>query len=130
VRLLSRPLLSGAASALLVAGIITGVTLPGEPAAPPVEVPQFPVVEQQQPAAAPPAPIVTTPPITGKQIAAGAVAPARERATALIEKARAAAEADVDNNEDEWGSNIGRLREKIREACKEGRIRGAFCTGL
>ena len=130
MRLLSRPLLSGAASALLVAGIVTAVTLPGKPAAPPVEVPQFPAVEQQQPVAAPPSPIVTTPPITGKQIAAAAVAPARERANALIEKARAAAGADVDNNEDEWGSNIGRLREKIREACKEGRIRGPFCSGL
>lgn len=128
VRLLSRPVLSGAAVALLLASVGTAFTLSGTPAAPSVDLPQFPVVEEQQ--AAPPAPIVTGPPITGKQIASGAVAPARDRANALIAQARAAAEAaDDDDDEDDRGSSIGQLREKIREACKEGRIRGAICTG-
>jgi hypothetical protein len=130
VRLLSRPFLSGAALGLLVTSFITAVALSGQSEDPTtVGLPQFPVVEQQQAAAALPAPIVTGPPITGKQIASSAIAPARDRANTLIEQARAAAEADDDDDDDDRGSSIGQLRQKIREACKEGRIRGAICTG-
>jgi hypothetical protein len=83
-----------------------------------------------------PAPIAPaaagSPAITGQQIAALALAPARDRAAALIkEQAQARAEAErtraarSSDRDDRWQE----LRDEIREACDDGRIRGQICRG-
>jgi hypothetical protein len=76
------------------------------------------------------------PAVTGEQIAALALAPARERAAELIAQleraeaeaaARAAAqqedEPDSPSQREQWRE----LRDEIREACEDGRIRGPIC---
>jgi hypothetical protein len=90
-----------------------------------------------------PASAAAPPPITGAQIAALAIGPARERAAALIAeqaRARAAAEADAaakaaqESRNDQVGSaghgdvdDWIKLRNQIRDACDDGRIRGPIC---
>ena len=79
-------------------------------------------------------------PITGAQIAALALAPARDRAATLVAEraaAEAAAEAERARAEDEDSSDERRterdqwreLSDEIRAACEDGRIRGAICRG-
>jgi hypothetical protein len=68
------------------------------------------------------------PTITGAQIAALALAPARDRAAALIkEQARAAAEEERSERRGDDDDRWDELREEIREACDDGRIRGQIC---
>jgi hypothetical protein len=91
-----------------------------------------PAAQPQAQAPAPAEPVASGgPAITGAQIAALALAPARDRAAALIEEQarveaveaqrRAARESDSDSGE--WQD----LRDELREACDEGRIRGQIC---
>ena len=117
----------------------TALMLPERAEEPVVPVPELAAASQpqaQSPAgpAAPVAPVVT-----GEQIAALALAPARERAAALVaererveaeESARAAARGDSEpesarERRDQWRE----LRDEIREACDDGRIRGPICRG-
>jgi len=88
--------------------------------------------QQQAPAPAPAEPVVSAgPAITGAQIASLALTPARDRAAALIEeRARATDEAEQARAERVSGSQADRwdeLRDEIREACEDGRIRGQIC---
>jgi hypothetical protein len=94
-----------------------------------VPVPEITSPPQQQQQQAPAEPVTTpAPAITGAQIAELALAPARDRAAALIEE-QARAEADEEraerrgDDDDRWDE----LREEIREACDDGRIRGQIC---
>ncbi len=94
---------------------------------------QAPTPAGQQQAPAPAEPVASAGPgITGAQIAALALGPARDRAAALIEaQARAEAEqASDDDDSDARGNNSERwreLRDELREACEDGRIRGQIC---
>ena len=80
-------------------------------------------------------------PVTGAQIAEAALAPARERATAIAEKlarqeqerAAAAAAQNTEQTQppegdDQWGGMSPRLREYVRKACAEGRMRSPICA--
>ena len=92
-----------------------------------VPVPEITSPPQQQQAPAEP---VTTPvpAITGAQIAELALAPARDRAAALIEEqARAEAEEERSERRGDDDDRWDELREEIREACDDGRIRGQIC---
>lgn len=83
--------------------------------------------QQQQPAPAEPV-AAPRPTITGAQIAALALAPARDRAAALIEEqVRAEAERASDEGDDSDDERWDELREKLREACDDGRLRGPIC---
>jgi hypothetical protein len=83
--------------------------------------------------------VAVEPAISGAQIAQLALAPARDRATTLIAeraKAEAAAEqAREDDDEDDDSADRSRsdewreLRDRIREACEDGRIKGQICRG-
>jgi hypothetical protein len=75
-----------------------------------------------EPAAAP------GPAISGEQIAALALAPARDRAAALIEEqAREAQRARSARDSRDDSGRWRELRDELREACEEGRIRGDIC---
>jgi hypothetical protein len=77
-----------------------------------------------EPAAAP------GPAITGEQIAALALAPARDRAAALIEEqSREAQRARSARDSRDESGRWRELRDELREACEEGRIRGDICRG-
>ena len=111
----------------------TGAVLlmPGNAEDTAVPVPEITSAADQQQAAAPAEPVVSTgPAITGAQIAGLALAPARDRAAALIEEqARARAEeqrARAEQRADD-GDRWDELRDEIREACDDGRIRGQIC---
>ncbi|WP_147255652.1 hypothetical protein [Pseudonocardia hierapolitana] len=126
------PRLVLAASALGMVAASSGAVLlmpePAETGAVPVPEITSPRQEQQQ-APAPAEPVTApAPAITGAQIAELALAPARDRAAALIEEqARAEAEeeraARRGDDDDRWDD----LRDEIREACDDGRIRGQIC---
>jgi hypothetical protein len=120
-----------AASALGMVAASSGAVLlmPGHTEVAAVPVPEITSPPQQQ-APTPAEPVVSArPAITGAQIAELALAPARERAAELIEEqARARVEeararADDDSQADRWDE----LRDDIREACEDGRIRGQIC---
>jgi hypothetical protein len=93
-----------------------------------VPVPEItsPAQQQQQ---APAEPVTApVPAITGAQIAELALAPARDRAAALIEEqARAEAEEERAERRGDDDDRWDELREEIREACDDGRIRGQIC---
>lgn len=123
------PRLVLAASALgMVAASSGAVLLMPEPTeARAVPVPEITSPQQQAPAPVEPV-AAPAPAITGAQIAAIALAPARDRAAALIEE-QARAEAEQEraarraDDDDRWDE----LRDEIREACDDGRIRGQIC---
>lgn len=105
------------------------VPLPEIAAAPPSQA----AAEPQAPE--PVAPAATAgPAITGAQIAELALAPARDRAAAIVaERARAEA-AEAERARDDRGSRSRadqwqELRDEIREACDDGRLRGQICRG-
>ena len=83
----------------------------------------------QAPAPVEPA-VAPGPAITGDQIAALALAPARDRAAALIdEQAREAQRARSARDSRDESGRWRELRDELREACEEGRIRGDICRG-
>jgi hypothetical protein len=119
------PRLVLAASALgMVAASSGAVLLMPEPTeARAVPVPEITSPQQQQ-APAPVEPVAAPAPgITGAQIAAIALAPARDRAAALIEEQAKQKRAERRADDDRWD----KLRDEIREACDDGRIRGQIC---
>ncbi|WP_232665795.1 hypothetical protein [Pseudonocardia sp. TRM90224] len=118
----SRLVLTATVFAMFVAGTVTAVSLPGVEAAPPVSVPAFD--SQPLPEQAAPAPIVTGPPVSGKQLAAEAIAPARKRVQALVDQAEPEADEEGDNDR-----TSRQLRKQIRQACEDGRLRGLICEG-
>lgn len=128
----NRPLLAVAVLGALVASGSTALLLPGSASTGRVPVPEFNAPSQPQAATSPIVPIATTPPITGAQIAALAVTPARERATAIVaEQARVAAEAAAAAQAapPPRANDVDRLREELRRACAKGTIRGSVCRG-
>jgi hypothetical protein len=108
----------------------TALMLPERAEDPAVPLPEIAAVPAPQaPAAVEPA-AAAGPGITGAQIAALALTPARDRAAAIVAeqaKAEAAqaqrARAERGNDGDQWDE----LSEQIREACEDGRIRGQIC---
>ena len=104
-----------------------------------VAVPEFAASTRTQapPPAEPAGPAMQ--PVSGDQIVALALAPARDRAVTLIERAKAEAAAaaaaeqareddDEDDSSDRSRADEWReLRDEIREACDDGRIRGPIC---
>jgi hypothetical protein len=144
VRFPSRLVLAGSVLSALAASSGTALTMPDRIADAAVAVPDFPATPGNRTAQPSTGSITVGPPVTGAQIAALAVAPARERAATLIaERAQAeaaAAEAERARLEAEQAaarpqpgrnpSNDWReMRERLREACDDGRIRGAICRG-
>ncbi|MHA6627093.1 hypothetical protein ACU61A_16795 [Pseudonocardia sichuanensis] len=141
MRFQSRAVLAGSALAVFAASSGVALLMPerGDDAA--VGVPEFAASQESLPAVPDDASArAVAPPVTGAQIAALALAPARDRAEALIaERAKAEAEAaeaeqsDEDDDEDGSSDSAGRseqwreLRDRIREACEDGRIRGQIC---
>ena len=127
------PRLVLATSAIIMIAASSGAVLsmPGQAEETAVPVPTITGPAAGQQAQVPAAPVASTAPaITGAQIAAMAFAPARDRAAAVIqEQARAEAEAEQARAErraddpDRWQE----LRDEIRDACDEGRIRGQIC---
>ena len=81
-------------------------------------------------APAEPAPPVPT--VTGAQLAALAVGPARERAAALIAEREAAERASREAEDDDDGdrSPEERIRAALQDACDDGRIRGVICRNI
>ncbi|MEJ3653752.1 hypothetical protein WEH80_12280 [Actinomycetes bacterium KLBMP 9759] len=122
MRFPSRLVLTATVLAMFVAGTVAAVSLPGAETAPPVSVPAFDA--QPLPEQAAPAPIVTGPPVSGKQLAADAIAPARKRVEALVGET----EQDGEDDGDEDRSSR-QLRKQIRQACDDGRLRGLICEG-
>ena len=123
------PRLVLAASALGMVAASSGAVLLMPDSTEPASVPVPEITSQQQQAPAPAEPIsAPAPAITGEQIAALALAPARDRAAALIEKqVRAEAERASDEGDDSDDERWDELRDKIREACDDGRLRGPIC---
>ena len=127
VRFPPRLVLAASAIGMVAASSGAVLLMPGNAEDTAVPVPEFTSAADQQQAPAPAEPAVSAgPAITGAQIAALALAPARDRAAALIEEqARAKAEqaARRSDDTDRWDD----LRDEIRDACDDGRIRGPIC---
>jgi hypothetical protein len=127
VRFPPRLVLAASAIGMVAASSGAVLLMPGNAENTAVPVPEFTSAADQQRAPAPAEPAVSAgPAITGAQIAALALAPARDRAAALIEEqARAKAEqaARRSDDTDRWDD----LRDQIRDACDDGRIRGPIC---
>jgi hypothetical protein len=127
VRFPPRLVLAASAIGMVAASSGAVLLLPGDAQGAAVPVPEITSPSRQQ-APAPAEPVSAGPAITGAQIAALALSPARDRAAALIqeqakvEEERARAERDSDDD-DRWDD----LRDEIREACDDGRIRGQIC---
>jgi hypothetical protein len=138
VRFPSRVMLAG--SVLGVFAVSSGVVLlmPERTDDASISLPEFAASSESQ-ALAPAQPAVAVEPaISGAQIAELALAPARDRAATLIAeraKAEAAAEQAREDDEDDDSSDRIRsddwseLRDRIREACEDGRIKGQICRG-
>jgi hypothetical protein len=130
VRFAPRLVLAVSAAGMVAAsgGAVLSMSQPTETAVP---VPEFASPAQRQAPAPAEQPVANPgPAITGAQIAALALAPARDRAAALIEEqVRAEAEAKRANAErrgdddERWEE----LSDKIREACDDGKLRGPIC---
>ncbi|WP_345606497.1 hypothetical protein [Pseudonocardia adelaidensis] len=127
------PRLVLAASAIGMIAASSGAVLlmPGNNEAAAVPLPQITSGTNQQQAPAPAEPVVAAgPAITGAQIADLALAPARDRAAALAEE-QARAEAEETRTRAERRADDGdrwdELRDEIRDACDDGRIRGPIC---
>jgi hypothetical protein len=141
VRFQSRAVLAGAALAMFAASSGVALLMPDPANDPAVGVPEFAASQQSLPAVPDDASArPVAPPVTGAQIAALALAPARDRAETLIaERAKAEAEAaaseqeDEDDDEADSSNSSSRadewreLRNRIKEACDDGRIRGQIC---
>jgi type IV secretory pathway VirB10-like protein len=145
VRFQSRAVLAGSTLAVFAASSGVALLMPAGAAEPAVGVPEFAASQESLPAVPDDArarPVA--PPVTGAQIAALAIAPARDRAEALIaERAKVEAEAEAarekqaerDDDEADSSDRGGRsdewreLRKRIKEACDDGRIRGQICRG-
>jgi len=116
---------------MIVASSGVVLSMPGDNEAAAVPLPEITSAAEQQQAPAPVEPVVAAAPaITGAQIADLALAPARDRATVLAEEeARQKAEQARDRDErgDDDGDRWDKLREEIRDACDDGRIRGPIC---
>lgn len=126
-----RLVLVASAVAMVVASSGAVLLMPGSSEEAAVPIPEITSAADQQQAPAPAEPVVSAgPAITGAQIAGLALAPARDRAAALVEEqARAKAEEARTRAErragddDRWDD----LRDEIRDACDDGRIRGPIC---
>ena len=138
MRFQSRAVLAGAALAVFAASSGVALLMPERADDPSVGAPEFAAAQESLPAVEDDASArPVAPPLTGTQIVALALAPARDRAEALIaERAKAEAEAeqaDEDDDEADSSESAGRseqwreLRDRIREACEDGRIRGQIC---
>jgi hypothetical protein len=127
VRFPPRLVLTASAIGMVAASSGAVLLMPGNTQAAAVPVPEITSPAQQQQAPAPAEPVASPgPAITGAQIAALALAPARDRAAALIkEEARAEAERAARRADD--GDRWDDLRDEIRDACDDGRIRGQIC---
>jgi hypothetical protein len=130
VRFPPRLVLTASAVGMVAASSGAVLLMPG-PTEAAVPVPEITSAPQQQ-APTPAEPVASAGrAITGAQIAELALAPARERAAELIEEqararveeARARDDDDSDSQADRWDE----LRDDIREACEDGRIRGQIC---
>lgn len=136
VQLAFRLVATGAVAAAVLTTGFVAVTMRGDDA-PRVEIPVFAPAPV---AAAPDA--ASGPPVTGAQIVAWALAPARDRTSALLaERARADAQraeaaarsqAERDASAERSPGRVSeedraRLAEQIRRACEDGRLRGAIC---
>lgn len=146
MRLPVRFLLLSAVLVALAAGTAAAFTLSA--ARDRVALPEFATTGVTEPE--PPQPLTTGAPVSGPQIVAQTVVPARQRAEALVaeqqrrqqeqqqaaaaaaaaeeQRARDAARAEPDKRtsrrqQDPWD----RFREQIREACQDGRLRGSIC---
>jgi hypothetical protein len=132
VRFPPRLVLAASALGMVAASSGAVLMLPANAEDTAVPVPEITSAADQQQAPAPAEPVVSAgPAITGAQIASLALTPARDRAAALIEeRARAMAEVERARAERVSGSQADRwdeLRDEIREACEDGRIRGQIC---
>jgi hypothetical protein len=130
VRFPSRLALAASVLGVFAAGSGAVLTMPERAEGAAVPVPEITsAAAPQAPAPVEPA-AAPGPAITGEQIAALALAPARDRAAALIEeqareaqRARSARDSDSRDDSGRWRE----LRDELREACEEGRIRGDIC---
>ncbi|MFC4946958.1 hypothetical protein [Pseudonocardia sp. GCM10023141] len=133
----TRPLLALAVIGTFVASGGTALTLTANAVPDEVGVPEFATPSQPQSASVP---IASTPPVTGAQIAALAIAPARERAAAIAAEqakaaaaaaaaAKASADAEAERTAARPESRNDRLRAEIKQACAIGLIRGPVCRG-
>jgi hypothetical protein len=132
VRFPPRLVLAASAVVMVAASLGAVLLMPGS-TEDVVPVPEITVAAEQQQAPEPAEPVTApAPAITGAQIAELALTPARDRAAALI-KEQARAKAVEQDDDDEDGSDSrdddrwGELRDEIREACEDGRIRGQIC---
>jgi hypothetical protein len=129
VRFPSRLALAASVLGVFAAGSGAVLSMPERAEGAAVPVPEITsAAAPQAPAAVEPA-AAPGPAITGEQIAALALAPARDRAAALIEE-QEAAEAQRARSARDSRDDSGRwreLRDELREACEEGRIRGDIC---
>jgi hypothetical protein len=135
----SRLLLAGSVLGALVASSSTALTMTGDSDDATVDVPEF--AHTSGPAAPTSAPTSATAgsPVTGAQIAALALTPARDRTAALIAERDAAAAEAVRAEAQRQAArpapaqiredDISRLRAEIRRACDDGRLRGGICRG-
>jgi hypothetical protein len=129
VRFPPRLVLVASALCMVAASSGTALVMSGEADVAPVPVPEITSVSPEVQSPAPAEQIGSTgPAITGAQIAGLALAPARDRAAALIEEqVRAEAERASDEGDDSDDERWDELRDKIREACDDGRLRGPIC---
>ncbi len=139
VRSPSRLVLTGSVLGALVASGGTAFTMENNVADAAVEIPGFTTADEQ--ATAPSETSLTLgPPVSGAQIAAIALAPARDRAATLAaERAKADAEAaaraldeadeDDDDEDSDGREGLRELQKRFKNACEQGIIEGAVCRG-
>jgi type IV secretory pathway VirB10-like protein len=135
VRISARLVLAGAVVVMVTAGAGVALSMPGAPDSV-VAAPELTAATEGQESEPAAAARPVAPPITGAQIAALAATPARERAAALIAERQRAEEAerarqddddDDDDDQRDQRDQWDELRDEIRQACNDGRIRGAIC---
>jgi hypothetical protein len=129
VRFPPRLVLAASALCMVAASSGTVLVMSGKADVAPVPVPEITSVSPEVRSPAPSEQVGSAgPAITGAQIAGIALAPARDRAAALIEEqVRAEAERASDEGDDSDDERWDELRDKIREACDDGRLRGPIC---
>jgi hypothetical protein len=139
VRSPSRLVLTGSVLGALVTSGGTAFTMENNVADAAVEVPGFATADDAQATAPSESSLTLGPPVSGAQIAAIALAPARDRAATLAAErakadaeaaARALDEADEDDDEDDdGGEGLRELQKRFEKACEQGIIEGAVCRG-
>jgi hypothetical protein len=147
VRVPSRLLVAGSVLAALAASSSTALTMPDRVADTAADVPDVAAGAGRDASAPIDTPITTGPAVTGAQIAQLALAPARDRAAALIAEQRAEAEAAAAAAEAAARAEAEleaarerasrptvspdhrRMRAELREACERGWIQGVICRG-